>query len=430
MVLENNPSKRRLIERMLLEGKSDRYIERNTNTWHRTIRLIRENMVAEGFLVPRHERHLPAGVPDDGFRVTKRSLMFDHEGNVKGEAIQTAPEHGDIYAVPEGHQIKGESALLDADGRIIAKWIKTREGQNPETIVEAIKSAFDDFDSHYLKINPPAKVDDNILTLIPIADWHIGMHSWGKETGHDWDLKIAERVIGSAVQEVIQRSPMSQTAIVLGGGDLLHADNQENRTFRTGNQLDVDGRYQKVIGVATRMLVRTIDLMLSRAENVHVRILKGNHDEHSAIAVAYFLLAWYRNEPRVLVDADPSLFWWHRFGQVFLGATHGHTVKIKEMPSIMAHRRAEDWGATKYRYVHGFHLHHSAKFATEGHGCISEIHQSPVPQDAWHFGAGFLSGRSIQTITYHHKFGEVSRARVAILDAEHDGGTNGQSVQR
>jgi len=30
-----------------------------------------------------------------------------------------------------------------------------------------------------------------------------------------------------------------------------------------------------------------------------VRILKGNHDEHAAVAVSYFLLAWYRNEPRV-----------------------------------------------------------------------------------------------------------------------------------
>jgi hypothetical protein len=151
-----------------------------------------------------------------------------------------------------------------------------------------------------------------------------------------------------------------------------------------------------------------------------VRILPGNHDEHASVAVAYFLLAWYRNEPRVTVDVDPSLFFWFRFGKVLLGATHGHTVKLKDMASIMAHRRAADWGATRHRFVHGFHIHHTSKFATEGNGVISESHQTPTPQDAWHFGAGFLSGRSMQSISYHREFGEVSRVRVAMMDAAND----------
>lgn len=104
-----------------------------------------------------------------------------------------------------------------------------------------------------------------------------------------------------------------------------------------------------------------------------------------------------------------------------LGATHGHTVKAKEMPSVMVHRRAADWGATEHRYVHTFHLHHKAQIASEGGGCVAEVHQAPIPQDAWHYGAGFLSGRSIQAVTYHQQFGEVPRARVAIIDAQPEG---------
>ncbi|ASV83166.1 hypothetical protein CES85_3944 [Ochrobactrum quorumnocens] len=45
-----------------------------------------------------------------------------------------------------------------------------------------------------------------------------------------------------------------------------------------------------------------------------LRILPGNHDEDASVAVAYFLLAWYRNEPRVVVDVDLSLFFRFRFG--------------------------------------------------------------------------------------------------------------------
>jgi hypothetical protein len=76
-------------------------------------------------------------------------------------------------------------------------------------------------------------------------------------------------------------------------------------------------------------------------------------------------------------------------------------------------------GATRWRYVHGFHLHHHAKFATEGEGVISEIHQAPIPQDGWHFVSGFLSGRSLQAITYHREFGEIGRVRVAMMDGDH-----------
>jgi len=232
------------------------------------------------------------------------------------------------------------------------------------------------------------------------------MFAWGKEVGNDWDLQIAEKTIGATVEEVIQRSPRSGHGIILGGGDLMHADNKRNETAN-GTPQDVDGRYEKVVDTATRLMVRTIDAALMRFGYVVVRILKGNHDEHASVAISYFLKAWYRNEVRVS----------GRFGQVLLGATHGHTIKIEKMPSIMAHRRAADWGSTKYRYVHGFHLHHSAKFATEGNGVISEIHQAPIPQDGWHYGSGFLSGRSIQAITYHKETGEKGRVREALMDA-------------
>ena len=165
-------------------------------------------------------------------------------------------------------------------------------------------------------------------------------------------------------------------------------------------------------------MVRTINAALRRHDHITVRILPGNHDEHSAVAVAYFLSAWYRNESRVTVDLDPSLFLWFRFGKVLLGATHGHTVKAKDMASIMAHRRAKDWGETAHRFVHCFHVHHREVLATEGKGVITEVHQAPIPQDAWHFGAGFLSGRSIKAITYHERLGWYGDVITPIQDAE------------
>lgn len=333
-----------------------------------------------------------------------------------GTYVRQVKEHGDKWQVPEGHAVRGVSALVDAEGRIIQQWQKTAVEPTATDIAETLKAAFADYEPAAAPQPAPAVSDMDLLTLIPCNDWHINLLTWGRETGTNWDLEIAERVIGRGIDDAIARSPSAGIAIVLGGGDLTHSDNSENRTARSGNVLDVDGRYPKGIEVACRLKVRTIDAALRRNRHVIVRVLPGNHDEHTAVAVAYFLLAWYRNESRVTVDVDPSLFFYHQHGDVMLAATHGHTVKLQNMPQIMAHRRAEMWGATKFRYCHGFHIHHQSKFATEGGGVICESHQAPIPQDAWHYGAGFLSGRSLQTITYHSRYGEISRVRVAMID--------------
>lgn len=382
---------------------------------------------AEGVSLSRLYRHQKAAAERGllgfdpvlpGFRLSQTTQVLDKDGAVQREFIQQKPERGEKFVMPKGQMLKGVSVLTDGDDNTIVKWVKTKEGVlDPLELAERLKDTFADFKPAAKPKAPPKHTNDDLLSFIPCNDWHLGMFAWGPEVDSNWDLKIAEEAIGAGMDDVIFRSKQAGEAVVLVGGDLLHSDNKKNQTANSGNQLDVDGRYQKVIDAACRLMVRVVDSALGHHGKVIVRVLPGNHDEHSSVAVAYFLRAWYRKDPRVLVDVSPSLFWFYRFGAVFLSATHGHTVKIEKMAGIMAHRRAEDWGVSKWRYAHGFHLHHTAKVATEGNGVISETHQAPCPQDAWHYGAGYLSGRSLKSITYHREFGEVDRVTAAMLDA-------------
>ena len=347
-----------------------------------------------------------------GFEIKTTSTKID------GVWVQAVKESGPVFELPPGQVLKGVSALVDQEGRVRAQWYKSKE-DTPDlaSILDTIKEAFKDYEGGAGRTVVPtlsAKADD-LVTLVPCNDWHINMLSWGRETGINWDLKIAEKALGDTVLEVIYRAPPSSCAIVLGGGDMLHSDNNDARTKRSGNALDVDGRHQKGLEVAHRLKVLAIDEALKNNARVVVRILQGNHDEMTSIGIAYFLLAWYRDEPRVTVDVDPSLFFFMRFGKVLLGATHGHTVKLRKMPAIMAGRRAEDWGLTLHRYVHGFHVHHKELLGWEEDGVIGETHQAPIPQDSYHYGAGFQSGSSMQSITYHQLYGEFSRVRKAVL---------------
>jgi hypothetical protein len=269
-----------------------------------------------------------AGVPENTFRNRLlRAAARGLDGNVAG-------------TTPLGQVVKGTTTLYDSEGGQVLQWVKRDSEPTLADVAGAMSTAFDGVKPLAKPAKAPQAARGDLLTLSPIGDLHLGMYAWGKESGDNWDLKIAEDIIGRAVDEVVMASPQSGTGIVLFGGDYFHADNKNNQTSRSHNVLDVDGRYDKVIHAGTRLAARIVDRHLLQHERVIVRVLKGNHDEHSSVALAYYLLGHYRNEPRVFIDVDPSLFFYHRFGDVLIGATHGHETKIEKLPQVMSVRRA------------------------------------------------------------------------------------------
>lgn len=354
-----------------------------------------------------------------GFTITSTSTTRGKDGAVRSETIKTtrSPAEQPDYAVPDGFRMH-KATLQVAGGKVERMWPRIREdGWSLERTVETIKGAFIDFEGIAVPVPPPATAIGTLLNLIPLNDIHVGMFAWARETALNWDLKISENTIGTAVVDLIERAPAADTAVILGGGDLTHADNNDNETARSGNKLDVDGRHQKIVETACRLVVLAIDIALRRHNQVIVRVLRGNHDDETAVSIAWFLHAWYRNEPRVIIDLDQSLFWEFVWGKVMLAATHGHEAKITDLPGIMAAYWPADWGNTLFRYAHGFHVHHKSGGRTSDtlNSVVWETHEAPIPPDGWHYGAGFASPRSLQCITYDADRGEVGRTRSTIF---------------
>lgn len=351
-----------------------------------------------------------------GYVLSKHTAVTNEDGDTVREFIQQRPESGGPFSVPDGHSIKGVSALLDEQGNVRQQWVKTKaEGEDPVRDAERIRAIFDGMVFEAPVVAPPPSVNEDCLTLFNIPDIHMGLYVFGEEAAENWNLKKADRVYRQAFTDLVSMTPRNGEAIILGGGDQMHADNSRNRTEQSGNQLDVDGRYDLVLQTTNELFLSFVLAALQTHERVRVRILKGNHDPHSTAALSYFLLASFRNEPRVTVDVSPSLFWVHQFGNVMLAATHGHEAKPNKMPGIMAARWPRMWGDTQFRYAHTFHVHHRSKFLDEDGGVIVETHQSPAPQDSWHFGQGFLSGRSLRSIVYHREHGEFGGSVRPIL---------------
>lgn len=349
-----------------------------------------------------------------GFEIDRVRTSYDKNGEIKGESVSQRPERPHYFEQP-GFAIKATSTLRDADGNTVLQWTKADKAKpDPMEYVRAVEEAFKSFKPAAPMVPPVNHSYTDQLTLYPWADPHFGAYIWHGETDHNWDLDIAVKTFEEVFTKVIDRSPRSKKALLCVGGDTLHADDNTNQTPRSGHVVQTDGRHQKVFLTACMTIASIIDKLLHHHEEVEVIVLEGNHDETSASPIAYFLYAWFRNEPRVTIDTSVNKFRFRQFGKTMLGFTHGHTIRFDQMSSIMASYAPKIWGDTVFRFAHTFHVHHKKLHVAEGSSCITESHQVLVPADAWHYGAGYKSQRSLQSISYDKDRGETGRAREAI----------------
>ena len=155
-------------------------------------------------------------------------------------------------------------------------------------------------------------------------------------------------------------------------------------------------------------MTRIVEMALAHHETVHVKIVMGNHDDHSAVLMAEILEAFFRNEPRVIVDTSPNPYYYFTFGQNLFGVHHGNEIKPTDLPGIMAVDQAANWQADQHRYFLLGDKHH-VEGKNEKGGVNWEIFPTIIPRDAWHHRKGYRSTRRMSAITYHRNFGEWER---------------------
>lgn len=342
-----------------------------------------------------------------GFEITRVT------NTPNGDYIQQKPERGEEFAVPDGHVVKGISALVDADGRTIQQWVKTRE-DGAHVVLDAIKAAFEAYKPAKL-VKAPAHTTADLLTVYPIADLHLGMFSWAKETGADYDINIASDLLRQSMQNLVSRSAAAEHAVVLDLGDYFHSDNSLNRTMRSGNPLDVDTRYSKVVQMGFELIIEGVELALQKHEFVEYRKLPGNHDDESSRMLAIAVAAHFRSNPRVKVETDPSRFFMREHGRCLVTATHGDMLKMGDMAGFVAAQWPQEWGRTTYRYGYTGHVHNERSLAVNTQrGLRAESFNTLAAKDAWHAGEGYQSPRNMVSITLHKDRGEVDRFTVAV----------------
>ena len=330
-----------------------------------------------------------------------------------------APAHDLTHAVPDGYQVRGVSTLYDSNtGEPKIQWVKSEIDQERQhamflEVVDALASGLP-------RIEPIEKpshmLSADLMACYPVGDHHLGMLSWGKETGADWDLKIGEKMLMQASDYLVRAAPACEQALVVFLGDFMHYDSFEPVTPSSRNQLDADSRFPKMVRVAIRCMRYLVETTLKQHGQVHVIVEIGNHDLSSSIFLMECLNNIYENEPRVTIDTSPMHYHYFDFGKCLVGVHHGHGTKMQNLPLIMAADKPELWGSTEYRYWWTGHIHYSktqaAVSAQDFTGCSVESFRVLAPEDAWARQKGYRAQRDMKAIILHREYGEVARGTV------------------
>jgi UDP-2,3-diacylglucosamine pyrophosphatase LpxH len=346
-----------------------------------------------------------------GYTVKKTSTQRDAAGATEREWIQTHKKSGPAFEMPAGQIIKGVSALVDSDGLVRAKWIKTKGDGVAADLIKVLGDTFKAYKGRSRLVRVPRRVDRDLLTVYPIADQHLGLLAWGRETGASYDLKIGIRRLLECSAKLMAKSDRSKYALIINLGDWYHANDQRNVTPRSGHQLDVDGRWYKVLTAGVELMMQIIDLAIAKHEFVEVANIPGNHDPEAARAMTVALRMFYANNKRVKISFPGDLYF-RRFGVTLIGAAHGDKMRPDRMAMTMATQRREDWGKTAYHWFLSGHIHHETLKEVGDVRC--ESFQTLADKDNHANGGGYNSGQSLNAITLHRLTGEDGRHRVNI----------------
>lgn len=322
-----------------------------------------------------------------------------------------APDFDMVRAVPEPFIVRGVSTYYNKDGKPAGQWVKSR--LDDEKLQEIIRESIEAMKEDIPRLAPlpqPKHTEATLCNLYTLTDCHVGMLSWHKETGQDWDLKIAESTLMRCFEQMVIGSPRASVGFVSQLGDFLHSDGIMPVTPTSGHILDQDGRFSKIVQGAIRLLRRVIDLALLHHERVVVLIAEGNHDMASSVWLRCMFKALYENEPRITVIDSELPYYTYQHGKTMLAFHHGHLLKNDSLPLLFAAIQPQMWGNTVKRYCHVGHRHHIEE--KEHSGMVVVQHPTLAARDSYAARNGWISERQATSITYHAEFGQVARNTV------------------
>ena len=324
-----------------------------------------------------------------------------------------SPNHDMTHTVPDGFNVAGVSSLYGEDGNLKAQWVKSRSEK--ENQINLLTEKIEAGELNFPQFEPspkPEVVNEDLCSLLTITDYHIGMYSWGEETGEDWDIQISRDLFLNAVHDMLEACPASGVGILNQLGDFLHWDGIVPVTPTSFHILDSDGRYGKLVDLTMSLMTEAIRMMLRKFGQVIVIQAEGNHDISGSIWLRKFIKHMFEKDDRVQVIDNEFPYYAYLHGEIMLGFHHGHKMKLNQLAKLFSSepRFRGMWGQAQQTYIHTGHFHHER--VIEDGGAIAEQHPTLAARDSYATRLGLVATRGAKVITYDKTDGEIHRVTV------------------
>jgi hypothetical protein len=220
---------------------------------------------------------------------------------------------------------------------------------------------------------------DGRLLLLDNSDLHLGRLSYGKETGDNYDIKIAvERDTASTnnfmseSHYLAKRHPFEKVLMVFGNDYFNYTHAKPFTQTSNGTYQESDVRYQKMFITGVDQAIHRVE-QASELAPVHLIFIPGSHDEENTFYMGTVLHAYFRNNPNVTVDISPTLRQFIQFGKNLLGFDHGQYPTFERLFAQMAFTDTKAWENTVFKYFFTGHLHHKETKARVWQGGPLEV---------------------------------------------------------
>lgn len=326
-----------------------------------------------------------------------------------------APEHDLMAPMPSPLELSGTSTMRRTrDGLPI--WIKTRVNQHKaEEAMKEVARAFMTDVKPIVVQNAPLDFQDDIIPWIQIGDAHLGMLAHAVEVGENYDLKIAEHEICSAIAILIDELPACERIVINDLGDFTHYENFSATTEASGHALDFDSRFPKMIHVYSRVMRFIVERALTKAHYVDVIVNQGNHSRTNDIWMAELLRVAYGHTNRVSILNNGSVFIAYRMGNTLVMTHHSDKCKPNRLANVMTNDFRKDYGETEHHYIDVGHVHHGMVMK-EHPGIFIESFNHLAALDRWAHDSGYRNRKSITVIMRSKTYGEVGRRVLPIQE--------------
>lgn len=254
------------------------------------------------------------------------------------------------------------------------------------------------------------------MVEINIPDLHvgkIGVEELSNTSG--WSTLRAYKDFSKVVDYFITNILIKPEKIVLVLGNDIINTNISNPFPQTvkGTPQSEDTYWPLLFRFVKYMVVETIFKLYSLVPNIHIVIIKGNHDSDRVFYLGEILEALLYGNDNITVDNSLSERKYVLWGNSLLGFTHGNQKNegVKRLSYLMQEEAPKLWAKSKIREWHLGDIHHNKKVQVipeeDLQGINIRFFRTLMVGDPWEHKQGYISRKGADMLIWNKTNGKT-----------------------